>query len=492
MQNQTLVIGKILSNACQSPDKVCMDYDDRTMTYRELGNAIAVVAAALRQKGVKSGDQVGIVLRDFIDFWVATLSAMSVGAVPGGLDVLSKKADRSAVLARYEMQWVIEDSRTNSGLPQSILLPDYSTGESAAPVDLSHSQNDHALLVFSSGTTGEPVASVQTNETLAEMHKNLGGLMQGQDTRLLAMAATSTAAGVVIPITGLQTGGTVFFRPMLNDHRAIADAINTLRISYIFMTPNLVPALIEMAKQQDQKPLFPHLQTLLIASAASTAEMLLDCSEWLSPNTLQAYGSGSVGFVSCLTAEWLKQKPTSVGRVLDSVDVEIVNDNDESLPAGTVGRLRIRSKGAAKKLIGKSKATSDDFRGGWSYPGDLAMLDEDGFLYFAGREGDLINRGGRKIYPIEIEERFLEMDAVRAIAIVGIPHDVEGSVPVAFVESDQPDIHAALETFARAKLAPSQRPTAYVILSELPRNPGGKILKRVLLENYQAGQYQSE
>jgi acyl-CoA synthetase (AMP-forming)/AMP-acid ligase II len=159
--------------------------------------------------------------------------------------------------------------------------------------------------------------------------------------------------------------------------------------------------------------------------------------------------------------------------------VEIVDERHVPLPPGEIGRLRYRSPASARGYY--MAEDGDAFRDGWFYPGDLARLDAEGFLYLHGRGKDMIIRGGVNIHPQDIERVIADYAGVRDVAVTGVPSRELGEEVAAFIVADAGVTDAALREHCKARLAPYKVPSIIHRLAELPRNAGGKVVKAQLL-----------
>jgi acyl-CoA synthetase (AMP-forming)/AMP-acid ligase II len=170
-----------------------------------------------------------------------------------------------------------------------------------------------------------------------------------------------------------------------------------------------------------------------------------------------------------------------VGRPVFAVEVEAVDDADGRLRPGEIGQLRYRGPGVATGYYDDPEASREAFRGGWFYPGDLASLDELGFVTLKGRRKDMILRGGVNIYPPEIEATLTEHPAVAEAAVVGWPSRELGEEVAAFVRLVAPATSEDLLAFCRSRLARYKWPRKAFVVDELPRNSSGKVLKSELV-----------
>lgn len=163
-------------------------------------------------------------------------------------------------------------------------------------------------------------------------------------------------------------------------------------------------------------------------------------------------------------------------------EVKIVDDNGNELPPGQVGEIIVKGPQVMKGYLKNEEETKKTIKDGWLYSGDLGRMDEDGLYYIVDRKKDMIIRGGENVYPVEVEEVLYEMDEVLEAAVVGIPHEIYGEVPKAFIvlkdgrQLTEEDVIA----FCKKKLAKYKCPEEVTFLDEMPRNASGKVLKHVL------------
>ncbi len=177
---------------------------------------------------------------------------------------------------------------------------------------------------------------------------------------------------------------------------------------------------------------------------------------------------------------------TSIGKPLDDVEVRIVDERGRTAPAGEVGEIVARGDRLMAGYWGQDDATRETIRDGWLYTGDLGYVDEDGYVFLAGRAKDFIKRGGEMISPEEVEQTLASHPNVEEAAIIGVPDDVWGERVRAIVvpREDGAVEEAELIEFCRQRLASFKKPESVVFIDELPRNALGKVLKRVLLETH--------
>ena len=188
--------------------------------------------------------------------------------------------------------------------------------------------------------------------------------------------------------------------------------------------------------------------------------------------------------ITILNAADSLRKDGSVGKILPFVDARIVDEDNDSLPPGEVGELICRGPNVMRGYHRNPQATGESLKNGWLYTGDLARMDDEGFIYIVDRKKEMIVSGGENIYPREIEEVLISHPAVADVAIIGIPHPTWGETVKAIIALSEGHTLNEQEVieFCKKNLASYKKPTAVAFVPAIPRNPSGKALKRLLRE----------
>lgn len=254
--------------------------------------------------------------------------------------------------------------------------------------------------------------------------------------------------------------------------RAERHRVNSLVVAPIALQ-RLLPAL-----PRDSGPL-SMLEQIEVGGSALPRSQYDLARQRLCANIISRYGATETGFVAAAPMHALQGHPAAVGFVDPQVEVQAVDADDNPLPPGTSGTLRVRSDGCATAYLGDPAASARVFRNGWVYPGDEGALSADGLLTLMGRSNDVINQGGIKVSPETIEDVLLSLPAVREAAAFGVP-DALGVMRIwaAIVPNGTPDMKA-LVSLCRERLKRSA-PTSILCLRKLPRNEAGKILRNEL------------
>jgi long-chain acyl-CoA synthetase len=223
------------------------------------------------------------------------------------------------------------------------------------------------------------------------------------------------------------------------------------------------------------------LRVCVSGGASLPVELMKSFEEKFSCVILEGYGLSETSPVASFNHPDKERKPGSIGTPIDGVEMKVVSEDGEDLPAGEVGEIVIRGHNVMKGYWNRPDATEEAIDAdGWFHTGDMAQVDEDGYFFIVDRKKDLIIRGGYNVYPREIEEVLYEHPAVREAAVVGVPHDEFGEeVGAAVVLKEGEDVDAdALRDYVKEQVAAYKYPRKVWFVDELPKGPTGKILKR--------------
>jgi long-chain acyl-CoA synthetase len=354
---------------------------------------------------------------------------------------------------------------------------------------------DVAFQLYSSGTTGRPKGVMLTNE-------NFMGILP--TSRTLWMMNANSINLIAMPLfhiggSGWATAGqyngakSIILRETV-DVGGIVKLIGQHRITHAFMVPALL-AFTLMVPDIDKAD-FSSLQLIAYGASPISEQVLAASLKTFKCNFVQVYGlTETTGVVTMLTHEDhdvdgpKKHLLRSCGKPSMGIELKIVDDTGKQLPAGEVGEIIIRSKQVMKGYWNMPEETAKTIRNGWFYTGDAGYTDKAGYVYIHDRVKDMIVSGGENVYPAEVENALMKHPAVADVAVIGIPDDRWGEVPLAIVVR-KPDVAVTEDdiiAFGRTQLAGFKTPKKVAWADALPRNPSGKILKKDLRAPYWEG-----
>ncbi|MEB3371491.1 class I adenylate-forming enzyme family protein [Saccharopolyspora mangrovi] len=438
------------------------------LTYRELWRRAARVAGGLRSAGISRGDRVANLLPAGVDWVLAFLGTQLAGAVAVPVNTR---------LAPPEVDYVLADSGAAFTFRPGTALPD---GEPFAVDDLS--REEVSAIFYTSGTTGRPKGAMTTHENFLSNVENVCRVKgidpeTGWQTRNLVSVPLFHVTGCNTQLLlQLSYGGATVVMPKF-DVRQFLRTIAQERIS-LFTT---VPAIYALALKQ---PDFGEFDTSSVRhlsyGGAPMAPALVERIKAAFPQARvgNSYGLTETSSITTfLPHEHSVEHADSVGFPAPVIDVAL----HEPDPNTGVGELLVRGPNVVAGYWNKPEATGSTFVDGWLHTGDLARIAGNGLVHLVDRAKDVINRGGENVYSVEVENALAAVPGVVEAAVVGVPDDVMGEKVGAVIVADEEFDTEQLLGHLAEQLADFKIPQ-FLHLSDrpLPRNPGGKLLKRDL------------
>ena len=472
-------------HARDQPDHPAILDGEQVVTYAAFLDRMNRMASVLAAQGIRPGDRVAVMLPDSADHLILLHALARIGAVMLSFGPQVALADRERAVAALEVAALVTESSARSfaglrRLPFGDLTAAADAGGAAPDLATLPAVGGEALLLCSqsSGTTGAP-------KTIFWNHEHLLGWVEafsarcawGPEDRYFTLIGLSFEFGRGFALGVLQVGATV----VIDRAKSLAEQVATMRekrVTLSLITPGHLRKILEGGVAEP--PLLPDMRALFTSTAAISPHEHREVRRLVTPNLHQSYGTNEVGTISLATPADLERLPDSVGRLLPHIEAEVVDGEGRPLPPGEIGSVRLRGPGFPSGYHDNPEATAERFRDGWFYPGDLATLDADGFVFLKGREDDVINNEGAKFYPVEVEEVLLSHPAVVEAACLAWPHPRVGEVAIACVRLREQVSEDALHQHCRARLSGYKCPAQVLFLNALPKGPTGKILKRTL------------
>jgi O-succinylbenzoic acid--CoA ligase len=478
--------------AAAHPARLALAFGERRWTYAELAAEVARLADGLRQCGIGPGDHVGLLLRNRPEFVMLFYALMRLGAVAVPMDVRLQGPEIGHVVADAGLRLLLHDAGLEARLPAAgvpvLAVPDGAPllpGASAAAAPPPHAvaEEDRALILYTSGTTGRPKGAVITHLNIVHscLH-HAGNLGLAEDDRSLVAVPLSHVTGLVCGVVApLWTGGALVLLPHFKAREFLAAAA-AWRTTYTIMVPamyNLCLRVEEFAAHDLSAWRIGHYGGSPMPEATVTA-----LAERLPGLTLvSGYGATETCSPAAMTPVGLGRQPRdAVGMPLPCAEVVIVDpESGVEVPAGESGEIWVRGPMVAQGYWRNPEATAASFIGGFWRSGDIGRLDAEGHLHLHDRLKDVINRGGYKIYSAEVEGVLAGFPGLVEAATVGRPDPVLGERVHAFVSVSAPVTEEALAAFCAARLGDYKVPESWTITtSPLPRNSTGKLAKKAL------------
>ena len=475
----------ILRHGRMQPNAPALIEGERTISYGALAGLVLRTAGHLAALGVKRGDEVGLCLKDDWQHVVALLAVLRLGATAIQMDWRSRPAEKARIAGAFALKLilVLPESDISGACPCVALDGAWHDAVTAAhPLrEAPQDWNAPAAVLASSGTTGLPKFTLATHLQLY-LHAvaYLEIVPPTRRHRFLLTLPHYFSAGRLVCLAYLLRGDSLILHPSLFTAAEYVRAVNRYKVTAGFIVPSVVRQLFSIA--EPDQPLFPEFDVLICGGAPLFPDEKREALRKLTPNFHEMYGAAAIGPMSALRPQDLIERPTSVGRPFLLVEVEAVDDDERPLGPDLPGRLRCRGLGLTTPIAGSGEgASAKDFRDGWHYPGEVAAIDEFGYIHLQGRSSEVIFRGGAKIFPAEIEAVLQGHEAVAEAAVVGREGADKQQELIAYVVARRPLPPGELLAHCRTRLTAFKVPREIRIVAELPRNSSGKLDKRALL-----------
>jgi acyl-coenzyme A synthetase/AMP-(fatty) acid ligase len=474
------VAGPLRSHALARGEHAALVQGGTVLDYRALARRVAQTQGHLGALGVRAGDLVGVSLADRAEHVVAMLALARMGAILLPLDARWTAAETERVVVHFGASRALAeaDAPEIPGIALHRVDDLWQAAVAAARPDETIAAGGQApfLVSLSSGTTGRPKGPLVTHgQFIARFRTHWINLGLNARDRFIAATPLYFGAGRTFVLSVLFSGGTVVLFPPPFPPQALLAEVAARNATSLFLVPTQLRSLLDLA-DATLAPLAA-LQLLFSSGAPLAPEERLAIRERLCANFFEYYASTEGGGITLLCPEDLECSPGSVGRPIFGVELEVVDEQGRPKLPGESGRLRYRSPGCAVGFFREENESGEAFSEGWFYPGDLASLDERGYLTLQGRWKDLIIRGGVNINPSEIEAVLRRHPQVRDAAVVGFDSRALGEEVAAFVIGERPLSSEALGQWCATELAAYKIPSRFVMIAELPRNSGGKVMK---------------
>ena len=508
--SRQLLIGEVLKRAVyRTPNReACVDRH-RRLTYTQLGGRVTQLAGWLQARGVGPNDKVAYLLKNgiaFVEVFYAVSLTGSVGVPinfrlnPREIAYILQNSDSKLLVVDAELYEAVQGIRRDLPVLRDVVvvedhpesgvhrMPDSIPYESVfrEPVQFrpaeEPSDEDDAVIVYTSGTTGRPKGAVLSHKNLVQNSMNVVWEMSlSAHSKQLTVAPLFHIAAMSTVVTScLVNGTTVIHREFVPVQ--ILETIDREKIDNMFLVPAMWNFLLQVYTPDSYD--VSSMKTCVTGGAICPLELKKAIMKSF-PNAgiYDAFGQTETSpVVTCLHAEDALRKTTSVGRAVINVELRVVDEFMNDVPVGEIGEAVYRGPTVMKEYYKNPSATEDAFHGGWFHSGDLVKMDEEGFVYIVDRKKDMIISGGENIYPAEIEEVLYAHPAILEAAVIGVPDADWGEKVKAFVVVKPGAQLTAEEVVAHctARLASYKKPKSVEFVEALPRNAAGKVLKRVL------------
>ncbi|MER5468158.1 long-chain fatty acid--CoA ligase [Streptomyces sp. NPDC002935] len=492
----TNLVTLLAASAAAHGDRVAVRHDDSTLTYAELDDASARVAALLRDRGLAPGDRVALTMPNVPLFPVLYYGILRAGGVVVPMNPLLKAREvafalrdcgaRIAVvfpLFADEVTKAAAETGTDCLVTEPEAFDALLRGQEPLTDTPDRTDDDPALILYTSGTTGTPKGAELTHRNLTTNTLTTAEtlLQVGPDDVLFGGLPLFHAFGQTCALnTAVAAGATLTLLPRFDPQRAL-EIMARDEVTVFLGVPTMYAALLhaELPDGFDTA----RLRLAVSGGAALPVEVLHGFERRFGAPVLEGYGLSETSPVTAFNHPDRPRKAGSIGVPIRGVEMRLVGEDGGVVAPGEIGEIAIRGENIMTGYWNRPEATAEAIRDGWFHSGDLARVDEDGFYFIVDRKKDMIIRGGYNVYPREVEEVLYEHPAVAEAAVVGVPHPLHGE-EIAAVVTLRPGAEVTTEEIVahvKERVAAYKYPRIVTIATELPKGPTGKILKREIV-----------
>lgn len=500
-------------------DQDILVFDDQRLTYGELWEKVQTLATALRHLGIGRGDRVGVLQTNSDAYVVAYYATAAAGGVfvplnyrakPPELDHMIRTAEIKVLFVGDRYVPVVQQLRAalpsiqhcvslESDHPDMLPFQELMARGQGAFEETEVEDEDTTILMYTSGTTSLPKGVMLThNDFTAYVCGNVelaDGTPRG--TTLLC-APLYHIAGATSIMTSMFTGRRIVVLSQFDPGAWLA-AVENERVTHAFVVPTMMKQLIDHPDfaQRD----LSSLQNISYGGATMPFPVIRRAIEVFPASVGFVNAFGQTETTSTLTVlgpddhrldgstqevERNLKRLVSIGRPLPDVEVKVVDDENADLPPGEIGEIWVRTARTMKGYAGKEGDVTSPMQEGWLPTRDMGWIDDDGYIFLAGRKDDMIIRGGENVSPGEVEATLYSHPGVDEVAVIGLPDEEWGQrIAAVIVPRKSTKMDAAeIQEFCRERLASFKKPEIIHFVDELPKNQMGKVLKKDLREQF--------
>ena len=487
-------------------------FEESVTSYAALRQQTDRIAASLQEVGIHKGDKVAVWLPNNNLFIPVYLGITAIGAVMVPMNTryrthevsyILNDADVAAIVMvsrflKTDYQEILREALLGTPAVQHIIMTDseegslpsvswrafLDAGSDRLPATTGVTDDDVAQILYTSGTTGNPKGVMLTHRNVCTNARVTGEVMAvtAEDRYFVPLPLFHSFGLVLGCLTPLIFGSSIVLQEVFEPQQAL-----TLMERHCCTMNFGVPTMFMMELEELRKnPYTLSLRSGMMGGAPCPIEVVRGAREEMGCNVLIGYGITETAPLISLTrySDSDVKRAESVGLPLPGVEVKVVNDQRQEVPAGDIGEIASRGN-TMNGYYKMPEATSEVLdRDGWYYSGDLGKVDREGYLYITGRKKDMIVVGGFNVYPRELEEVLFNYPGVKNAAVVGVPDKRLGEVIKAYLISDGTVTADEIQDFCRGQMANYKVPTYVAFVDTFPMTASGKVQKYKLREHH--------
>jgi len=489
----------------KEPDRIALRLLDRDYTYGDLQFAAEEIARRLSQRVGRKGERV-VLVSDNSMFWVAAyLGILRAGLVcvplpptisPQDLDYILQvtEAHHAFLHIKFARTYRAHFEKISLITDDEVSLPNFLASGGSTPPRPEDLQADYdlprvdpddlAALMFTSGSTGRPRGVMVSHANIMANTESIAEYLKlTPNDRIMTVLPFHYCFGTSLLHTHLRVGGSLVIDLRFMYPEAVLQRMLDTECTGFAGVPSHFQILLRNSSVRNRR--FPHLRYVQQAGGHLARHFISQLQEAL-PRTqiFIMYGqTEATARLSYLPPELLEKKLGSIGKGIPGVKLRVLDDSGEEISPGEVGEIVAEGENVTRGYWRAPQESATTFRNGKLYTGDLATVDDEGFIYVVGRDKDFLKCGGRRVSCRQLEDQLLSFEGVLEVAVIGVPDDVLGEAVKAFVvpvNGYSAGLEDRLRLFCRGYLPPQLVPSEIVVLQDLPKNSAGKVLKQNL------------
>jgi long-chain acyl-CoA synthetase len=483
----------VSERAKKYPGKVCIRYENRKLSFSDFDRLVSLAAGGLGSLGLNNSDRVGILMENCPEYIISYFAVLRAGGIVIPINNFLTADEISYILKDSGCNILIYSSKFSSHIDKlkhdnpgikAVIITDLPQCQAEPYVGTS---DEVAVFLYTSGTTGFPKGAMLTHDNLisnAEAGMKVMDVSH-RDRVLLFLPLFHSFSLTVCVILPIFSGASIFLLESVKPFSRVVNSILRDRITLFIAVPTIYNLL-----SRKKMPFFFRLMFRLlvkvrvcISGAAALPEATIHAfEERFKIPLLEGYGLTETSPIVSVNPLRGVRKPGSVGPPVAGVDVKVIGEDGESLPAGEVGELVVKGHNTMKGYFNREEETREVLKDNWLYTGDMARIDEDGYIFIVDRKKDLIIVDGMNIYPREVEYLVMEHDSVEECAMVGIPDGRGSEITVLFLKKAENAVinDSDIKDYLKERLAQFKIPKRIRFIEEFPKTATGKIKKAEL------------
>ncbi|ORU92009.1 MAG: long-chain fatty acid--CoA ligase [Cycloclasticus sp. symbiont of Bathymodiolus heckerae] len=502
MKKNTSLIDAFNNASTKYANKLAVLDNGEKYTFKALKEASDKFAVSLASKGIHKGDRVALYCINSVEFAIAYMGIVKVGAVVVPINLLQKPSEIAYVMQNAGISALVyhdifqgnvdEAIESLSALKFTIMIS--TDAEKAEDWDqcfendgsLSEfsidAENDLVAILYTSGTTGKPKGAMLTHQNLVTNTSSVFEAMKwraGEEIIALVLPMFHAFAATVGMLTPL-THGCCFVPIPKFEPDNLLKTIDETQASVFLAVPSMYNVLLNT--KDDKTHRFDSITLCVSGGASMPVDVMNRFEDKFGLPIYEGDGPTECSPVTCVNPIGGVRKIGTVGLPVPNVEMIILDEQGNEMPLGEIGEIAVRGDSVMKGYWSLPEATKESFHGDWFLTGDLGNEDEDGYFSILDRKKDMVIVNGMNVYPRIIEEVLYRYDAVLEVAVIGHADKLHGEIPVAYVVLKEGEVADSVDirSWCRQHLGSYEVPRKVIFMDELPKNGAGKIVKRVL------------